>query len=52
MPGVVAEAVVGGELQVRVVEEPYLRRVHGRAYDDYVGRASLLLPLIGRAGGA
>ncbi len=28
--------VVTIELQVRVVEEPYLRTVHGDAYDDYL----------------
>lgn len=41
-------AVVGIELQVRRVEEPYLRRVHGRAYTDYTSTVGRFLPGIGR----
>lgn len=36
------------ELQTRVVEEPYLRRVHGAAYAEYAARAGRFLPGVGR----
>jgi protein-S-isoprenylcysteine O-methyltransferase Ste14 len=36
------------ELQVRVVEEPYLRRVHGPAYADYASRVGRFVPGIGK----
>jgi protein-S-isoprenylcysteine O-methyltransferase Ste14 len=35
------------ELQVRVVEEPYLRSVHGAAYADYEARVGRFLPGVG-----
>jgi protein-S-isoprenylcysteine O-methyltransferase Ste14 len=35
---------VGVELQVRGVEEPYLRRTHGTGYDDYLGRTGRFVP--------
>ncbi|GAA4515163.1 MULTISPECIES: methyltransferase family protein [Nonomuraea] len=41
-------AVVAIELQVRAVEEPYLRRVHGAAYLRYAARVGRFLPGIGR----
>ncbi|WP_222709264.1 hypothetical protein [Nonomuraea sp. C10] len=41
-------AVVAIELQVRAVEEPYLRRVHGAAYLWYAARVGRFLPGIGR----
>lgn len=41
-------AVAGIEVQVRQVEEPYLRRVHGRAYTDYSARVGRFLPGLGR----
>lgn len=41
-------AVVGIEVQVRGVEEPYLHRVHGRAYTDYTTRVGRFLPGLGR----
>jgi protein-S-isoprenylcysteine O-methyltransferase Ste14 len=44
--------VVAIELQVRVVEEPYLSVVHGRAYDAYAARAGRFVPGIGRRGRA
>ncbi|MEB3071421.1 methyltransferase family protein [[Mycobacterium] vasticus] len=37
------------ELQVRVVEEPYLARVHGDAYRDYCRATGRFLPAVGRA---
>ena len=36
------------EMQVRVVEEPYLRRAHGGRYRDYAGRVGRFVPRIGR----
>ncbi len=38
------------ELQVRVVEEPYLRQVHGRTYADYAARVGRFAPGVGRLG--
>jgi len=37
------------EIQVRLVEEPHLRRVHGAAYEDYMRRTGRFLPGIGRS---
>lgn len=39
--------VLALELQVRVVEEPYLMRAQGRAYSDYSARTGRFLPGIG-----
>jgi protein-S-isoprenylcysteine O-methyltransferase Ste14 len=36
------------EIQVRLVEEPYLRRLHGDAYRRYAARTGRFLPWIGR----
>jgi len=36
------------ELQVRVAEEPYLRRVHGEAYAEYASRVGRFFPGVGR----
>ncbi|AKP60086.1 protein-S-isoprenylcysteine methyltransferase [Mycolicibacterium mageritense DSM 44476 = CIP 104973] len=36
------------ELQVRVVEEPYLNTIHGQAYRDYCGAVGRFVPYIGR----
>lgn len=41
-------AVVAIQLQVRAVEEPYLRRVHGSAYLRYAVRVGRFLPGVGR----
>ena len=41
--------VVAVEIQVRVVEEPYLAGVHGDAYAAYTARAGRFLPGIGRS---
>jgi protein-S-isoprenylcysteine O-methyltransferase Ste14 len=35
------------QLQVRAVEEPYLRRVHGTAYATYAARVGRFLPGVG-----
>lgn len=40
--------VAAVQLQVRAVEEPYLRSVHGGAYAAYAARAGRFLPGIGR----
>ncbi|MBN1097747.1 MULTISPECIES: isoprenylcysteine carboxylmethyltransferase family protein [unclassified Blastococcus] len=40
--------VAAVQLQVRAVEEPYLRGVHGAAYDAYAARAGRFVPGIGR----
>jgi protein-S-isoprenylcysteine O-methyltransferase Ste14 len=37
------------EIQVRFLEEPYLRTIHGRTYEHYAARAGRFLPRIGRA---
>ncbi|AUX24581.1 isoprenylcysteine carboxyl methyltransferase [Sorangium cellulosum] len=44
----VAALVVAVEIQVRLVEEPYLARVHGGEYLRYAARAGRFLPGIGR----
>jgi protein-S-isoprenylcysteine O-methyltransferase Ste14 len=36
--------VLGAELQVRLVEEPYLRRLHGRAFASYEERTGRFIP--------
>ncbi|TDC97075.1 isoprenylcysteine carboxylmethyltransferase family protein [Actinomadura sp. 7K507] len=46
--GGLAVTVVAIELQVRAVEEPYLRRVHGDAYARYAATVGRFLPGIGR----
>jgi protein-S-isoprenylcysteine O-methyltransferase Ste14 len=43
-----ALALVAIELQVRFVEEPYLRRVHGEAYLAYGSRVGRFMPWMGR----
>ena len=40
--------LVALQLQVRVVEEPYLREVHGTAYAGYAATTGRFLPGIGR----
>ena len=44
--------IVAVELQVRVVEEPYLRRIQGAVYEDYCARVGRFVPGIGRTRGA
>jgi protein-S-isoprenylcysteine O-methyltransferase Ste14 len=41
--------VVACQLQVRLVEEPYLSTHHGVAYDRYAVRTGRFVPGIGRA---
>jgi protein-S-isoprenylcysteine O-methyltransferase Ste14 len=43
-----AGLAVALELQVRVVEEPYLLRAQGRAYADYAARVGRFVPGVGR----
>ncbi|MEU0465421.1 isoprenylcysteine carboxylmethyltransferase family protein [Amycolatopsis sp. NPDC006131] len=40
--------LIGIETQVRLVEEPYLRHIHGAAYADYASRVGRFLPGLGR----
>jgi protein-S-isoprenylcysteine O-methyltransferase Ste14 len=40
--------VIAIELQVRLVEEPYLRRQHGEAFERYVATVGRFIPLVGR----
>ncbi|KAA5835280.1 isoprenylcysteine carboxylmethyltransferase family protein [Saccharopolyspora hirsuta] len=41
--------VAAVEIQVRLVEEPHLARIHGAAYAAYAARVGRFLPGIGRA---
>ena len=43
-----AALVFGIELQVRLVEEPYLLRTHGEAYEAWAERTGRFVPGIGR----
>lgn len=43
-----AGLIVALELQVRVVEEPYLRRAHGAGYAVYAARVGRFVPGVGR----
>jgi protein-S-isoprenylcysteine O-methyltransferase Ste14 len=47
--GALAALVIALELQVRFVEETYLRQVHGDAYDRYLARAGRFAPGVGRS---
>jgi protein-S-isoprenylcysteine O-methyltransferase Ste14 len=40
--------VVALQIQVRLVEEPYLLRAHGEAYAGYARRVGRFVPLLGR----
>jgi protein-S-isoprenylcysteine O-methyltransferase Ste14 len=53
VPNVLAVAmliafVTAWEIQVRLVEEPYLLRVHGEAYRRYAARTGRFVPWVGR----
>ena len=55
VPNVLSLAMVvlfmaGLEIQVRLVEEPYLLRVHGEAYRRYAARTGRFVPGVGRLG--
>ncbi|WP_067721137.1 methyltransferase family protein [Nocardia yamanashiensis] len=43
-----AVLVLAIEGQVRIVEEPYLSRIHGQAYKEYTRRTGRFVPLVGR----
>lgn len=43
-----AGLVVGLQLQVRLVEEPHLRNIHGATYDHYAASVGRFVPLLGR----
>jgi protein-S-isoprenylcysteine O-methyltransferase Ste14 len=45
----VLTVVVGLELQVRAVEEPYLTRVHGDHYLSYARAVGRFVPGVGRS---
>jgi protein-S-isoprenylcysteine O-methyltransferase Ste14 len=45
--GSVIALIVALEMQTRLVEEPYLRGVHGGAYADYAARVGRFLPGLG-----
>ena len=45
--GALVALVLAIEIQVRVVEEPYLLRTHGEAYMAYASRAGRFLPGLG-----
>ena len=44
-------ALAGIQLQVRMVEEPYLTRTHGEAYRRYAAEAGRFMPIVGRLRG-
>jgi protein-S-isoprenylcysteine O-methyltransferase Ste14 len=47
IPGWITLAA-GLELQVRLLEEPYLRGLHGKDFDDYSARVGRFVPGLGR----
>lgn len=42
-------ALIGLQLQVRLVEEPHLRATHGTEYEQYASRVGRFLPGVGRS---
>jgi len=42
-------SIVGIEMQVRFVEEPYLKTAHGEAYQCYLATVGRFLPRLGKA---
>ena len=48
----VVALVAAVQIQVRVIEEPHLRRLHGPAYEAYGARVGRFVPGLGRLGGA
>lgn len=49
--GAIALLLSAVEIQVRIVEEPYLLQAHGADYIAYAGRVGRFLPLLGRLRG-
>ncbi len=45
----VAALVVALQIQVRLVEEPYLLRAHGERYAEYASRVGRFVPGVGRS---
>jgi protein-S-isoprenylcysteine O-methyltransferase Ste14 len=45
----VAGLVAAIQIEVRLVEEPYLRRMHGDAYDEYCRQVGRFVPWLGRS---
>ncbi|MER6604171.1 methyltransferase family protein [Streptomyces rubiginosohelvolus] len=43
-----AAMLLGSELQVRRIEEPYLDRIHGVAWQEYAARTGRFVPGLGR----
>ena len=43
-----AAVLIGHQIQVKLVEEPYLAHVHGDAYRAYAARTGRFLPFVGR----
>lgn len=53
-PGTLGLIAVGGlvaavQIEVRLVEEPYLRRMHGDAYEAYCRQVGRFIPWLGRS---
>jgi len=46
--GAIAVYLVAVQLQVRAIEEPYLRRTHGESFERFLTRSGRFLPGIGR----
>jgi len=46
-----AALVAAVQIQVRVIEEPYLRRLHGVAYEAYAARVGRFVPGLGHLAG-
>jgi protein-S-isoprenylcysteine O-methyltransferase Ste14 len=43
-----AMIITGGQMQVRLIEEPYLHHIHGTSYHEYASRVGRFVPGIGR----
>lgn len=53
VPALLAAAltILGIEIQVRAVEEPYLKRTHGASYVSYAENVGRFVPGVGRLRG-
>lgn len=49
--GMLVAVLAAHQVQVRLVEEPYLRAVHGQAYARYAARTGRFVPWVGRLRG-